>query len=309
MRLRLVPVLGIVCGASAIAASAVLIRLSGASPTASALFRCLFAVPVLAVAVLVDRRRRQRAAMPARSRWLARLAGAVLAVVLVLTAYTIDAVGAGLATVLDNLQVVIVGVLAWRLLGEKVGAGLMVAMPVMLVGVGLVAGIVGSGAYGRNPVLGVVYGLGASALYAVFLLLLRKTSSSPTGPVRPLFEVTVGACVGSLLLAVVLPGFSLGPVWPVSLGWLAVLAVNSQVVGWLLITAWMPSVPAALTSALLLIQPAGAVLLAALVFAENPSGWQLAGVLLILLGVVAAAVFQPAKPDCAPVEADVSVAH
>jgi drug/metabolite transporter (DMT)-like permease len=273
------PTLTILAGAILIASSAVLIRLSEASPTASALFRCLFALPPLALFVFLTGGPK----MPCRERWIARAAGVVLAATLVLTAYTIEAVGAGLATVLDNLQVVVVGLIAWKFLRERPGIGLFIAIPVMIVGATLVAGVIGSSAYGAQPVLGVFLGLATSALYAVFLLVLRKVGTSPA---RSLFEVTLGGAAGSAVLAAALPGFHLGPRPVVSLGWLAILALVSQVIGWLLITGAMPKVPAALTSALLLLQPAGAVVLAALIFHENPSGWQLAGVVLILGGVV-----------------------
>ncbi len=273
--------LAVLAGAILIASSAVLIRLSDASPTAAALFRCLFAIPPLALIAFLTGGPK----LPASQRWIARCAGLILAATLVLTAYTIEAVGAGLATVLDNLQVVIVGLIAWRFLRERPGTGLFVAIPVMVAGATLVAGVVGGGAYGDQPVLGVFLGLATSALYAVFLLVLRKTSTGGN-PVRPLFDVTIGAAAGSAVLAAVLPGFHLGPRPVVSLAWLAALALVSQVVGWLLITGAMPRVPAALTSALLLLQPAGAVVLAAVAFGENPSGWQLAGVVLILAGVL-----------------------
>lgn len=281
------PTLAILAGAILIASSAVLIRLSETSPTASALFRCLFALPPLALLVFVTKSTK----LPVKERWIARAAGVVLAATLVLTAYTIEAVGAGLATVLDNLQVVVVGLIAWKFLRERPGIGLFVAIPVMIAGATLVAGVVGGTAYGDQPVLGVFLGLATSALYAVFLLVLRKASSSP---VRSLFEVTLGGAAGSAVLAAALPGFHLGPRPVVSLGWLAMLALVSQVIGWLLITGAMPKVPAALTSALLLLQPAGAVVLAALIFDENPSGWQLAGVGLILGGVLIS-VLSPAE--------------
>ena len=75
------------------------------------------------------------------------------------------------------------------------------------------------------------------------------------------------------------------PVWP-GAGWLVVLALSSQVLGWLLITTSLPRLPAATTSLLLMIQPIGSLLLAALIFAERPSALQLAGVLLVLGAVV-----------------------
>jgi drug/metabolite transporter (DMT)-like permease len=280
-------------GASCTAASAVLVRLSVSSPTAAALFRCAFALPVLGVLVLIDRRRSHRVGMTRRATWIARGAGLLLAADLVVWSYSIAAVGAGLATVVGNLQVVVVASFAWALLHERPSRALLVALPILLVGVVLVGGVVGSSSYGAHPALGVIFGVGASICSAAFILVLR-TAMSPTalathpgavGVVRPLYEATLGATVGTAVLAVTTGDFHVGAGW-ISLGWLVILALNAQVIGWLLISSSLPRVPAAMTSTLMLVQPAGAVALGALILGEQPSVEQFLGVGLILLGVV-----------------------
>ena len=75
--------------------------------------------------------------------------------------------------------------------------------------------------------------------------------------------------------------------WP-ALGWLVLLALTSQVIGWLLITVSMPRLAAGTIGALLLIQPAGSVALSYVILGERPSLLQLAGVALMLTGVVVA---------------------
>ena len=57
--------------------------------------------------------------------------------------HAIEAVGAGLATVLGNLQVIIVGFFAWLLLGERPSRATLLALPVVLAGVVLISGVVG----------------------------------------------------------------------------------------------------------------------------------------------------------------------
>ena len=90
------------------------------------------------------------------------------------------------------------------------------------------------------------------------------------------------------MIGLVLRDFRLGPAWP-ALGWLVVLALTSQVLGWLLITMSMPGLPAWLVGALLLVQPAGSLILSAVFLRERPSAAQLAGVAVILAGVLIAA--------------------
>ncbi|HEY3610300.1 MAG TPA: DMT family transporter [Pseudonocardiaceae bacterium] len=286
------PVLAVLAGASCIAASATLIRLADTTAGMAALFRCAFAVPVLWGLMRFDRKRAGRRPLPRRARWLARLAGGAFAIDLVLWSHAINAVGAGLATVLGNLQVLFVALIAWTVLGERPTRRLFVALPVMLVGVVLIGGVFGSGAYGSSPGLGVIFGTGTSICYAGFILLLRAAGlttgdSADVGTIAPLYEATLGATVGAAVLAVILGDARLDSPWP-TLGWLALLAVSSQVVGWLLISRSLPVLPATLTSTLLLVQPVGAVILGAIVFGEDPSGDQLFGVAILLTGVLVA---------------------
>ncbi len=77
------------------------------------------------------------------------------------------------------------------------------------------------------------------------------------------------------------------PSWP-SAGWLVLLALTSQVLGWLLITISLPRLPAALTSLLLTVQPVGSVALGALILGEAPSALQFVGVVLVLCGLLVA---------------------
>jgi drug/metabolite transporter (DMT)-like permease len=66
------------------------------------------------------------------------------------------------------------------------------------------------------------------------------------------------------------------------------LALTSQVLGWLLITVSMPQLAAGMIGALLLVQPAGSVALSYVILGERPSVLQLLGVLLVLTGVLVA---------------------
>jgi drug/metabolite transporter (DMT)-like permease len=270
---------------------------STASPSVVAFGRCAFALPVLGALALLERGRgrggRETTPMPPRSRWLARLAGLFLAADLIMWSHTIAAIGAGLGTVVGNLEVLIIAVLAWLVLGERPGRSLMLASPVMLAGLVLVGGLAdvgGSHAYGTAPVLGVGLGVGVAVLYAVYILMLRQATSSSgagTAVAGPLFEATVGATAGSVLIGLALHDLRLGPPWP-ALGWLVLLALTSQVAGWLLITVSMPRLAAGTIGALLLIQPAGSVALSYVILGERPSVLQLAGVALVLTGVVVA---------------------
>jgi drug/metabolite transporter (DMT)-like permease len=254
-------------------------------PEASALYRCAYALPVLfALTWREDRRYGPRAA---RGRRLALLAGLFWAADLIFWHHAIGDVGAGLATVLGNLQVVVVPFAAWALLGERVESRILLALPLVCSGIVLISGALETGAYGDDPARGVLFGALTGLSYAGAILVLRHGSSDLRRPAGPLFDMTAVAAVCCLLAALAL-GVDVTPRWP-SAGWLVLLALSSQVLGWMLITTSLPRLPAALTSVTLTIQPVGSVILGVVLLSEQPSGLQLAGVGCVLTGLVAVA--------------------
>ena len=279
-----VPLAAGVAGALMIAMSAPLVRFAGVEASTSAAFRCIYALPFLAV--LAARERRRYGPRSPDSRRTAMLAGAFFAADLLLWHHAIDLVGAGLATVLANAQVVIVGLVAWTVLGERPASRTLGSVPLMLTGVALIAGITGGG-YGRSPALGAVLGLMAACVYSGFLLLLRRGNADIRRPAGPLLDATMVAAVGILIVGSMLGELHLAPSWPAH-GWLLLLAVNSQVVAWLLISVSLPRLPALVTSVLLLVQPVGSVALGMVLLDEEPSAVQLIGVILVLVGVALA---------------------
>jgi len=297
------PVFTAAAGAGCIATSGVLVRLSDAPPVTVAIFRCLYALPFLGLLALWESRR--LGSLPTRARVLAWVAGIFFATDLVLWHHAIAAVGAGLATVLGNLQVLIVGFAAWMLLGERPSRGLFVAVPVVLVGVVLISGVIGGDAYGDDPIAGVVYGALTSVAYAGFLLVLRQGSKDLRRIAGPLFHATAMAALASAVFGL-FAGELEGPPGLESHGWLLALAFAAQVAGWLLISISLPRLPAAVTSVILLLQPVGAMILAKFVVDEQPSFVQILGAALILAGVIVAARSRSeARPegDLQPAEA------
>ena len=132
-----------------IAFSAILVRLAEVSPSTAAFFRCAYALPVLALLAWLESRRygprtlRERVPM-----WIA---GVMFAADLTFWHHSIEAVGAGLATVLGNIQVVLVGLLAWVALGERPDNRSLASIPVVFAGVVLISGVIGSERLRRRP--------------------------------------------------------------------------------------------------------------------------------------------------------------
>jgi drug/metabolite transporter (DMT)-like permease len=281
------PAAAAVLGALTIAFSAILVKLADVAPATAAIYRCAYALPALGLlAWLEDRRLGSR---PARSRRLAIPAGVLFAADLIFWHHAIEDVGAGLATVLGNLQVVIVPFAAWAILGERVQARLLASLPLVCSGVVLISGALETGAYGDHPVRGVVYGILTGVTYAGFLLVLRQSGADLRRPAGPLFDATAVSAVAAVIAGVALGEADLAPSWPAH-AWLVLLALTSQVLGWLLITSSLPRLPAALTSVTLTIQPVGSVALGVILLSEEPSLLQVAGVACIVAGLVSVAL-------------------
>ena len=291
------PVLAVLVGAVAIAFSGVLFRLAHVSPSTGAFYRCVFALPPLWLLARLETRRYGRPGR--RLVLLAWLAGAFFAADLILWHNAIDRVGAGLATVLGNTQVVLVGLLAWALLGERPHRSSLAAIPIVAFGVVLISGALEQGAYGSNPGLGAVYGVLTGIAYSGFLLALREGGRDLRRPAGPLFIATLGSALGCAAIGAVVGDLDLTPSWAAT-GWLAVLALSSQVLGWLLIATSLPRLPAVVTSILLTLQPVCSVVFAALILDESPSLLQLGGAACILAGLVTATVGRREAPVAEP---------
>jgi drug/metabolite transporter (DMT)-like permease len=273
-------------GAAFISSSAVVIRLAGTAAGTTAFYRCALALPGLVVLGLIEQRRNGRRSIKQRVR--AAVAGVFLGIDLVLWTHSIYDVGAGVATVLGNLQVVFVVFVTWVFFRERPRTRFLVALPAVVLGVVLVAGVTGGAAAGYHPLAGVVYGVGCSIAYAAFLLVLRNSTRTSPHVAGPLADATAGSALAALVLGVALGQLDLAP--PLhAFGWLLLTAFTTQTVGWLLITSSLPRLPAALSSLLLLFQPAAALVLAAVVLAQRPTEVQLAGAALVCAGVLAAA--------------------
>ncbi|HEX5588842.1 MAG TPA: DMT family transporter [Candidatus Limnocylindrales bacterium] len=274
-------------GALCIAFSGIFYRYADVSPSTVTVFRCLYGLPVLALVAWLEHRR--YGPLPRRVVGLAIVAGVFFAGDLLTWHHAVDAVGAGLATVLGNLQVLVVGFVAWAVLRERPPRPVILATPVVLAGAVLISGVIGSGAYGANPPLGVALGIVTAFCYAGYLLVIRHGSTDIRRPAGPVALATASTMVVAIVAGAVIGDLDPVPAWP-SHGWLALVGLTSQSVGYLLISMSLPRLPAALVSIILLVQPVATVLLARVLLTEIPSGAQVAGVVLIVGGIAIATI-------------------
>ncbi|MGH8916091.1 MAG: DMT family transporter [Acidimicrobiia bacterium] len=273
--------LAALAGALAISFSAILYGLSEVSPTTGAFYRALYALPMLFVVWWVRRDEDQRSR---NKRYIAFAAGLVLGLDVVVWHISIEYIGAGLATLIANSQVIVVAVVAWIFFSEKPSRQIAVAIPVVLLGVALVSGLGRGDSFGSNPLLGTLLALVSALFYAGFILGLRNSNDIQAPSAGPLMEATAGAALSALIAGVFGGDLQYAPTWPAH-GWLIVLALSSQVAGWLLIGYALPRLPAVETATIILLQPVLTMVWGVLIFGEAPSPIQLVGAALVLAGV------------------------
>lgn len=205
-------------------------------------------------------------------------------------------VGAAIASFVAGLYAVLAAVIAPFVLPERLTARVLAGFVLAVIGTAMLAEL----APNATDLTGIGWGVLAAASFALYLVLTRRWSR----PYR-LGGMTV-AFANSAVTAVVLGGFllaadpaSLTPPAPpvtalVALGWMAVVAA----LGPILTVASLRRIPAARSAAFLLLNPITATVLAVALLGERPSGLQVAGGLLVLLGMAAATL--PARAGRGP---------
>lgn len=285
-------------GASLFSFTGVFVRLADVSGTKSALWRSVYALPLVAGLVLVDKHRNAHD-------WSAYFDSALCAIGVLegieVIAYQIAVtqVGVGVATVLSNLQVVIVAIVGAAGVGPRPSRAFWIGLPLAVLGAFLLVSHATAIHASANATAGVAAGLASAVVYAAFLLLLarrqREIHICATGTLASTSAgTTVAVLCGALAARQVMPGATL-----VTNGYLICLALSTPVVGWLLITVSIRRLSSAAISLLLLLQPTLALVWGWAFFSEPISKSQLVGALLVLLSFIGArgAVVGPVGAD------------
>ena len=143
---------------------------------------------------------------------------------------------------------------------------------------------------------GVIGGIVAAIFYSSFLILYRYSNRIQAPSSNLQFDATIGAAFGLLLVGIApLKRLDIEPIdftmsWP-SHGWLFLLAISCQVIGWIAITFALPRLPAAHTSFAVLLQPVLTIVWGVILLSEQPSLQQIVGMTLIFSAIIAVTLF------------------
>ena len=299
------PMLIALAGAVLISFSPVLYVFSGTNPSTGAFYRMLYALPVLGLLAYLVRNADTRSS---RTRWLAFGAGLLLAPDMLVYHSAMIFIGIGIATLIGNSQVIIVTLASWKLFGEKPNPAILISLPVVMIGLALISGITDSDPYGEDPVKGVIFGIMGAFFYSFFLIMFRYANKelAPVSSVQ--FDATAGAALGLLVLgllplsSVAIEPLNIQPTWP-GHGWLILLALVSQVVGWLAIAYALPRLPAAHTSFAILLQPVLTLIWGYLILHQDGySQNQAIGIFLVLAAITSVTIYGSTTNEGAAIE-------
>jgi len=259
----------LVIAVTAVSAAAVLVRLApDVHPIAAALWR------TLAIGILLAPGIRR---VPRREGLMILLAGACLAVHFWAWFASLHLTSVVRSTVLVCLNPIWAGLLEWQL-GERPGRSFWIGVGVALTGVAVM-----SGADGGGGLTGDGLALLGGMLGAVYLVVGRgvrqRVSIRTYGPLLCL------SAAGWLALAAAATGAELWGFSTREWAVLAAMALGPQLLGHIGLNYAVGYVSAALVSALLLLEPVGAGLLAWVALGEAPGPLEAAGGAVILVGI------------------------
>jgi drug/metabolite transporter (DMT)-like permease len=262
-------------GAIAIGFAPIGLRLSEFQPQATAFWRFLFAMPLIAAVIYSQGGKLGRPSL------LALVAGTFFGLDITFWHASLVMTSVANATFIVNLGNAAVGLVAWLVLKERPAKIWPAALAIALFG----ALLLSRGAEGEDAgaLAGDVLALIAAVmvgLYLFFAKLARRTESA----MQVLFWSTAATLVVSFIasLARQEPLVPPEPSWFIAPLFLAIIA---HVLGQGLIVAGVGRTPAALAGVLLLVQPVAGALVAWPLFGETLTLVQLAGAALVLAGV------------------------
>ena len=280
------PALGaLLAGATFIALSPIFVRVSEAGPTATAFWRVALAVPALWILVWLKHAPRARRHGGRRHSGRAPLliaAGCAFAGDLAFWHKSIQLTSVANATLLANLASIFVTLAAWLFLRHRPGRMFLAGLAAALAGVALL--VHASLAFSSTGLAGDALGVLTAMFYAGYLLAVKALRDRGEGTLHLMAVSTTITAI--LLLPVALATGE--PMLPqAAAGWwiLVGLALVSHAAGQGLIAYALAHLPAAFSSVSLLFQPVMAAVFAWLLLAEPLVALQIAGGVIVLVGI------------------------
>ncbi|MDA2815113.1 DMT family transporter [Nocardiopsis sp. RSe5-2] len=278
---RIDPVLLALAGAACTSLSAPFVKASGADAGTAAFLRCALALPPLALLAAAELR--SVGPRPRRFVLTDAAAGLLLGADFVLWAASIELLGAGVATVLLNVQIIVFPLLARVASGERTPRGFGFAAAAMLAGLALASGALAPSG-GADAVIGALFGAGAGTAYAGYLFLSRL-GGGKGHTATPVCTSTAAAAVSAATIGGLWTGLHPGALDASGWAWLTAVALLGQVLTWLLVGAALPRLAPGVGAAVMVLPPVMALAVGAVFLGERLSLLQLTGCAVVVAAV------------------------
>lgn len=190
----------------------------------------------------------------------ALLSGLFLAFDLALWHESIHAVGPGISTLLNSLQIFFLAAIGFFWFGERLGKLQMISLLLAIGGVALI----GSPEFGHNSdaVWGFVSGIISGAMLALSMVFIRKThQAEPTALFPLMLLVSVGGAAALVAPALIFDAGKLYPTGAKDIGLVLIYGAVMQCFAWGLIAYAIPLLTLSLTGLLLLSEPVAALVI------------------------------------------------
>ncbi len=188
------------------------------------------------------------------------LSGAFLGLDLALWHESIYAVGPGISTLLNSLQIFFLAAIGFLYFSERQSILQLLSLAMAMLGVAMI----GSPEFAHNSAAtwGFITGIVSGAMLAASMTFIRKTHDTEPTPIFILMQlVSIG---GVLAMIVPMLIFDKGNMMPSSwaeLGWVMIYGAVMQCLAWGLIAYSIPKLSLTLTGLLLLTEPIAALLI------------------------------------------------
>jgi drug/metabolite transporter (DMT)-like permease len=276
-------------GVLIVSSASILIRFAqelGVPSLSLAAWRLTLAALILTPLVLT-RARDELATLAPRDVGLAMLAGVFLAVHFATWIASLAYTSVAASTVLVTTNPIWIAAASWLLFRERPGAGLAVGIALALLGsVAIFAAGAGSPS-GGDPALGNALALVGSIMVSGYLLIGRSLRRRLS--LLAYIWLVYGAAAGVLLVAVLVTGGPMLGFTATAYAILLALAVGPQLGGHTSFNWALRYLSPAFIAIAILGEPVGAALLAFLILGERVAPLELAGFVLLLVGIYFAA--------------------
>ncbi len=214
------------------------------------------------------------------------VAGALLGLDLALWHESIYAVGPGISTLLNSLQIFWLSAIGLIWFQERLSALQISSLIMAVLGVALI----GSPEFGhnQNALWGFISGILSGLMLSLSMVFVRKAQQTASVPIFPLmFHISLGGMAMLILPTILFNSHNMFPQTWTQIGWILVYGAVMQCFAWGMIAYSIPLLSLSLSGLLLLSEPVAALLIDFLFLNKEINGLQWFGALLTMTAIYA----------------------